>query len=83
MFKFLIAGTAGLWKCQEGSDREDLTNTRGLVDSLLSLFHQGGGWVTSQMELTGSPTSTPICQTGRCGERSAGLSRPCSRQAQD
>lgn len=83
MFKFLIAGTAGLWKCQEGSDREDLINTWGLVDSLLSLFHQGGGWVTSKTDLMGSPTSTPICQTGLCGMRSAVFIRPCSRQAQD
>lgn len=44
LLKFLIAGTAGLWKCQEGSDREDLTNTWGLVDSLLS-FCWGGGWM--------------------------------------
>lgn len=43
LLKFLIAGTAGLWKCQEGSDREDLTNTWGLADSLLSF--PLGWWV--------------------------------------
>lgn len=48
LLKFLIAGTAGLWKCQEGSDREDLTNTWGLVDSLLSFPPRW--WVDSEAE---------------------------------
>lgn len=69
LFKFLIAGTAGLWKCQEGSDREDLANTWGLADSSLLLFLWGGGWVTSQMDPMGSSTRTPISQTGLCAGR--------------
>lgn len=83
LFKFLIAGTAGLWKCQEGSDREDLTNTWGLVESLLSVFWRGSGRVTSQIDPMGSPTGTPIYQTGLCGVRSAVFSRPGSRYTQD
>lgn len=67
LFKFLIAGAVGLWKCQEGNDREDLTNTRGLVDSLLLLLLWGSGWVMSPTNPVGSSTSTLICQTGLGG----------------
>lgn len=63
LFKFLIAGTVGLWKCQEGNDREDLMNTRGLVDSLLLLLLWGSGWAMSPTNPVGSSTSTAICHT--------------------